>query len=193
LAGISWRVNNAVQHIAAQEEGRRQPRTHLFVVATLYADSGSSPVNIRNMSPCGALIEAAVLPEPGARIGLRRGPLHATGKIAWRSDRRAGVNLDSSIHVADWMARLGSAGQAKVDAMVATVRGNAGASCLTPVAGPDSLSIEAELATLRSDLADLESKLIEDPILVATHPEIQTIDISLQRIDRIVQRLRGDG
>ena len=44
---------------------------------------------------------------------------------------------------------------------------------------------------LRAELAQLESALTEDTALVAAHPEIQTIDISLQRVDRVLKRLRA--
>ena len=54
--------------------------------------------------------------------------------------------------------------------------------------GIDRGSIQAESLLLRSDLAELEASLIKDVILVATHPEIQTFDISLQRIDRMLTR-----
>jgi hypothetical protein len=174
-------------------EGRHQPRTHLFVAATLYADSGAAPVHIRDMSLTGARIEGAVLPDPGAKIVLRRGQLQAAGRIAWRLENRAGLTLNASVLVSDWMARQGSAGQQRIDSLVAIVRNDA----LGPAEiGADALdrdSIEAELGQLRVELVELENSLVRDVILVATHPEIQTFDISLQRIDRILNRLRAEG
>ena len=163
------------------------------MAATLYADSGTTPVHIRNMSQFGALIEGAVLPDPGSKIMLRRGQLQAAGRIAWRFDNRAGVTLDASVHVADWMARQGSAGQQRIDSLVAIVRNDApgtAESCADPI---DRDSIEAELGQLCAELVELENALVRDVILVATHPEIQTLDISLQRIDRILKRLRAGG
>ncbi|HYC94160.1 MAG TPA: PilZ domain-containing protein [Sphingomicrobium sp.] len=175
-------------------EGRQLPRTHLFVAATLYADTTSMPVNIRNMSPSGALIEADGLPDVGTRISLSRGRLRVTGDIAWRADRRAGVRFEASVYVPDWMARLGSAGQQRVDAMLAIVKSDApgapGATVAT-VAPTSPASIEAELRLLRLELSNLETALIADVIVVATHPEIQTLDIAVQRIDRILRSLRA--
>ena len=162
------------------------------MAATIYSDAGSSPVHIRNMSLSGALIEAPLLPDPGSRISLRRGQLHAAGEIAWRRDRRAGVSLDAMVAVADWMARVGSAGQQQVDAAVASCKaGRAGGAGPVPASNP--ASIEVELVMLRTELAALENALIEDAALVAAHPEIQTIDISLQRVDRVLKRLRAGG
>jgi hypothetical protein len=54
------------------------------------------------------------------------------------------------------------------------------------------MPLEVELGQLRAELAELESALLADVILVATHPEIQTLDISVQRIDRILTSLRAE-
>lgn len=43
-----------------------------------------------------------------------------------------------------------------------------------------------ELTFLRSDLADLGDALVQDIRLVARHPEIQLLDIAIQRIDRLL-------
>ena len=193
MAGKPGNVNN-LAHQLPHHEGREQPRTHLFVAATLYSDAGSSPVHIRNMSSSGALIEAALLPDPGSRISLRRGQLHATGEIAWRSDRRAGVKLEAIVHVADWMSRIGTSGQQQVDAMISSCKAGDRPGNVTPLAtGSTPTSIEVELVMLRTELAVLENALVEDAALVAAHPEIQTIDISLQRIDRVLKRIRTGG
>jgi hypothetical protein len=186
-------VTNSALQIDPSEEGRRQPRTHLFVAATVHADSGVSPVNIRNMSQSGALIEAAVLPEAGTSVILRRGQLHARGNVAWRVDNRAGIKLDASVHVPDWMARQGSVGQQRVDSLIAIVRNDAPKASAMAAEVAEQISIETELVELRAELAALEHALIEDVILVATHPEIQTFDISLQRVDRVLKRLRAGG
>lgn len=193
FADQSGHVNSAARQIDPTPEGRRQPRTHLFVAATLHADASSSPVRIRNMSQSGALIEAPVLPEPGSAVTLRRGQLQARGSIAWRVDNRAGVRLEASVHVADWMARQGSVGQQRVDSLIAIVRNDAPKASAMAAETTERSSIETELVELRAELAALENTLVEDVILIATHPEIQTIDISLQRIDRILKRLRAEG
>jgi hypothetical protein len=156
-------------------------------VATLYGESASAPVHVRNMSPSGALIESAVLPEPGSRIALMRGNLRAAGRIAWRSGGRAGIAFDATVYVADWMSRKVGAHQAKVDEMISAVR--AGASVATSQDEQATDTIEPELILLRADLAELGNSLVNDTILVATHPEIQVLDISIQRIDRMLLRL----
>lgn len=185
-------MNQAARQTDPASEGRHQPRTHLFVAATLYADAGSSPVTIRNMSLSGALIEGAVLPDVGDRVRLRRGQLQAAGAIAWRTDRKAGVRLEASVHVPDWMSRQVNAGQERVDELVSIVR-NHGPKAAAVAGGPVQLSVEGELHQLRLELGELEAALLKDVVVIATHPEIQTLDISVQRIDRVLKALRARG
>ena len=162
------------------------------MVATLYTGEGATPVHIRNMSHSGALIEGAALPDVGERIKLKRGQLQAIGWIAWRAGCRAGVRLGGAVDVQDWMSRQISAGQERVDAMVSIARGEASAGRPVSPVPAVRLSIEAELCQLRLELAALEADLLKDVIMVATHPEIQTIDVSVQRIGRILEGLRTD-
>lgn len=193
MAGKTGFVNQAARQIDAVHDGRHQTRTHLFVAATLYADAGSTPVTIRNMSHSGALIEGIALPDVGERIRLKRGQLQAAGAIAWRVDRKAGVRLEASVHVPDWMSRQLHAGQERVDELVSIVRNHGPKAAAVPVAATPQLSVEGELHQLRLELGELEAALLKDVVVVATHPEIQTIDIALQRVDRILKGLRARG
>ncbi len=163
------------------------------MAATLYADGASTPVHIRNMSQSGALIEGSVLPDVGVRVALKRGQLQAIGCIAWRVERKAGVKLEAAVHVSDWMSRQGSNGQERVDALLSIVRSDAPNDSGAPAVASAAVSIETELALLRTELIGLGSGLTSDAILVATHPEIQAIDICVQRIDRMLLALHGRG
>ena len=62
---------------SATPEDRRDERTHLFVIGTLYFGRSSAPVRVRNLSATGALIEGTSLPHVGTEIILRRGDLKA--------------------------------------------------------------------------------------------------------------------
>lgn len=186
-------VNQAARPIDPAPDGRQQTRTHLFVAATLYADAGSTPITIRNMSQSGALIEAAVLPDVGERIRLSRGQLRANGWIAWRVERRAGVRLASAVHVPDWMSRQVSADQERVDALLSMVRNDGPTAPAIAARTTGQLSMEAELLQLRVELGELEAALLQDVVVIATHPELQTLDISVQRIDRVLKALRAGG
>lgn len=163
------------------------------MAAALYSDAGSAPVHIRNMSPSGALIEAPLLPVAGSRILLKRGSLQASGRIAWQVNRRAGVAFEAMVHVADWMARTASSGQNRVDEIVAGFKASPGRPPVQTSPSNDSsgtTTIQVDLAMIRADLLALSESLIADAIIAATHPEIQTLDITLQRIDQMLLKLR---
>jgi hypothetical protein len=185
-------VSSAASTIATLDEGRRQPRTHLFVAATLYYSGGAAPVRIRNMSPSGVLVEGAGLPEPLTAVTLKRGSLQITGEVAWKADQKAGIAFSTTVDVGAWMSRQPSSDQARIDAIVADFKTGGGAhrsgQAAEPLPGGNSL--ETELFELREDLARLGNSLVNDPALVATHPEVQMIDISVQRLDRMIGRLR---
>ncbi|MGH6706926.1 MAG: PilZ domain-containing protein [Sphingomicrobium sp.] len=185
-------VNRTASAIVSFDEGRRQPRTHLFVAATIYSDGDAARVRIRNMSPSGVLIEGADLPEPGTAVTLKRGSLEASGEVAWKADQKAGIAFSSAVQVASWMLRHPSSRQARIDAIVTDFKTGRQAvdQEQKAEASPGIGSLETELRGLRAELALLGNKLVNDPILVATHPEIQMLDISVQRVDRMISQIR---
>ena len=167
------------------DDGRRNERTHLFLSAMLHSSAGSSPVHIRNISPTGALIEGSIEPKQGEELVLTRADLDASAKVVWKVGRRAGIAFTSTIHVADWMARPSSAHQGRVDELIRKIRSGSGCATIAPPAPPASM-IEAELQALKKYLGELESGLIGDVVVVATHPEIQLLDVALQAVDRML-------
>ena len=186
-------MTNAAPAVDMPDDGRSQPRTHLFVAATLHSDVESVVVHIRNMSPSGALIESSAIPEPGIRVILKRGSLHCVGKVAWKVGCKGGIAFETTTFVADWMSRHPSKQQQRADEIVSNFKMDGRSGTCSAVDSKTTSrvgSIEAELMMLHSDLAELEASLVSDAILVATHPEIQTLDISLQRIDRLVTNIR---
>jgi hypothetical protein len=195
LAAIISSMSGSTPQLAplTADEGRRQERTHLFVAAQLCFASGACPVHIRNMSPSGALIEGAVLPDQHEAATLRRGPLEAKVRIVWKAGRKAGVSFLSPVHVADWMSRTMPSHQAKVDDLVRTIRSGEGGvgGNVQGMAGRIAPPIEAELRDLRRELAMLEHALAGDEAVIMAHPEIQLLDIALQRIDRMIASVRA--
>lgn len=174
-------------------EGRRHERTHLFLAASVHSKAGSCPVHVRNISASGALIEGSIVPNQGDRLILKRGSLQASASIVWKAGRKAGIAFSSVIPVADWMARQPSAHQGRVDEMIQVIRSGGGnwadgAGELKENASERSL--ETELRALRGTLTELETGLLGDVILIATHPEIQLLDIALQAVDRMLDAVR---
>jgi hypothetical protein len=171
--------------MVALTHGRQHDRTHLFVAAILHSGTGSCPVNVRNISTSGALIEGAIAPGPGATVTLMRGSLQVSATILWKLDRQAGIAFSSPLQVADWMPLKAGAHQGQVDGMIDTIRSGTGDRPGGPMdRRPDSL--DTELRALRSEIAQLGDALVKDTLLIAAHPEIQLIDIALQRIDRML-------
>ena len=180
---------------SSANDSREQSRTHLFVVAILCSGTASASVHIRNLSPSGALIEGCILPEPGTKIALRRGSLQTTGRVAWKLGRRAGISFDATAYVADWMSGQGNPAQCRADDFISNYRAGAdrGAGDKPQADLPSPGSMRAELTLVRADLVSLGNALVGDAILVATHPEIQALDVSLQRIDKILLQLKESG
>lgn len=183
-------MSSAASATTSIDEVRAERRTHLFVAATLCADERSTPVNIRNMSPTGALIESSALPAAGTVVTLKRGSLEIAGRIAWKAGRKGGIAFCSAIRVAQWMSRMSGGDQQRVDKIVSDYKAGTSNAALPAAADGCGDTVTAELLVLRTELAQLGDDLIGDMALVAAHPEIQTLDIALQRVDRLIARLR---
>ena len=91
-----------------------------FTDSRMNACRSVGATGLMNDSELFAFVVTRLLPldPPKLEVGAARcdcGHLQAAGRIAWRFDNRAGVRLDASVHVSDWMARQGSALQQRVD------------------------------------------------------------------------------
>ena len=115
-------MDSALSTSSGPADLRHGARTHLFVIATLCWDAGSTPVHVRNMSANGALIEGAILPKPGSPFVLKRGSLQVGGRIAWAASRQAGLAFSATVSVADWMARQANARQDQIDEIVSALK-----------------------------------------------------------------------
>ena len=182
--------------LSATSFDRRDERTHLFLVATLYSGAASAPVRVRNLSPSGALVEALGLPPAGSAVVLRRGPLEAAGTVAWSSAERAGLSFHLPVTVSAWLPTKEKARQAQVDQIAFRVKHASGGTSALPsvVAGPSLITPEAavaDLIRLQAELGELADLLARDPLVVAAHPEIQWFDAAEQRMTKIVAALRA--
>lgn len=187
LGATYWSMSGGTAALARPDDERRQARTHIFVAATLYWRNGSTPVRIRNMSQNGALIEALDLPDVETPIIIKRGSLEASGSVAWKAEPKAGLAFANHVYVADWMGRAAPSHQERVDEIVALLKADRRPS--NDLHPPSEKTIEEELASLQADLAALGSSLASDAILVATHPDIQILDIAVQRLGRVLVRM----
>ena len=179
----------------ATGNGRKHPRTAMFVAATLRAGGRAFPVRIRNVSEHGALVEGGILPPAGTSIELLRAELRASGTMAWVAGGRAGLALDGHLVAAAWMTGKGGDHQRRVDERIALAR-QCPADRPTPVLSPgfdattgdDGAAIEEVVA----QLGTLGDRLAGDDAIVERHATaLQAIDEAQQRLMGIARRLRG--
>jgi len=175
---------------APTSELRLEPRTNLFVVATLYAAEGSTPVRIRNMSREGALVESAAIPSVGSAVELCRGSLSAFGSVIWLAGCKAGVRFDGGIAVAEWLpsGKAGS-GQMLADDMVHQARLGAIASATTPTSAAPAArrsQIPDELLRLCRSLEEASEELAADAVIAERFPgPLQAIDMATQALAKL--------
>lgn len=166
-------------------EERAEPRTNLFVAATIATDAMSGPVRLRNISPSGARVEAAELPDVGARVRLRRGTLSISGVVGWRNGKSMGMRFDRPTDVQLWLPN-GQSSQQTIDQAVKAIRlGDHPAP--TPVPARNSESYE--LLSIADMLEGLGDALSEDPEVVAKYfAKLQVLDIATQKLRQIGSR-----
>lgn len=144
---------------SVDSELRSDPRTNVFLMATLYTTEGSYPVRVRNLSLFGALLESGELPEKHVPVLLKRGSLSVRGELAWQRSKYCGVRFKDSIDVAEWVKRSGPDGQQKVDAAIAAFRSGIPAKAQLAVVSADQApahdSIAAELLRICERIAAL--------------------------------------
>lgn len=168
-------------------EHRIEPRSNLFVIATLYVGGGSAPVRVRNMSRSGALIEGATLPPVDSAVRLCRGSLNVSGRLVWLDQRKAGLRFDTRVVVADWLPNGKRAGQQMIDQMVHETRLGTGHGIspprtLSPMAG----ALHDEMLALSASLQRAAEALAADSVVAACHSgPLQTIDIAAQALAKL--------
>jgi len=81
----------------SMSQNRRSRRSNVLMAASLETASGSANVTLRNLSAEGALIEGDRIPEPGEILIFRKNELAVSGRVAWVSDRRAGIAFDTKL------------------------------------------------------------------------------------------------
>ena len=78
-------------------QNRRSRRSNVLMAATLETATGSATVTLRNLSADGALVEGDRIPAEGSLLVFRKKDLAVGGKVAWISERRAGIAFDSKL------------------------------------------------------------------------------------------------
>ena len=167
---------------------RSEPRTNMFVMASMSSSSVSGPVKIRNLSEHGALIESAQLPAVGEMLELRRGEILVSGRVVWRLDGKAGLQLDGPVTPTDWMP-AGHAGQAAVDSTFQNLKTGVGTSPVSQAAPSTGQPSDPTMLRRTADSLDaLADSLAEDSDVVARHAsELQVLDIASQTLRKLAR------
>lgn len=179
----------------------RLPRKNLLLAASIESGALKAPVRIRNLSESGAMLDGAVLPDPGVKLVLQRADIRMGATVIWRAAGRCGVRFDeTSATVDEWVAGArspsfeGHQGQARVDAIQTAVRSGAALPPEAPAAGSKALAPEEidgrvaeEIVHVRRLLEALGEELVDDPLVVQRHMQ------ALQNLDRASQILEHLG
>lgn len=162
----------------------RETRTNRFLSARLETAAGSRAVTVRNISPCGALLEGSGLPAPGTVVRLTRDHLFASGKVVWRRDRRCGLRLDEPIRISQWMGKNSNIGKSTIDTALGLLdpvdEDTPGPGLLASVHGTNLINC---IELLETQLATLSDALIASPVVLSRHA------VHLQALDTLAQGL----
>ena len=82
---------------SSMSQSRRSQRSNVLMAATLESAAGTAKVTLRNLSSDGALVEGDRIPEEGSLLVFRKNDLAVGGKVAWISERRAGIAFDAKL------------------------------------------------------------------------------------------------
>lgn len=176
--------------VSGESDNRSEPRTNLFVMATMHAGARSVPVKVRNLSKSGALIEGSDLFESGAEVRLCRAEFDVPGIIVWCIDGRAGLRFHAPVDVTDWLpGGSTNAGQYRVDRLVQRFKDSGSASTISATdlerTHSEDVSV-AELNSLRKAIETLAEDLASDPAVVDRYGvKLQMLDVAAQMLGRI--------
>jgi hypothetical protein len=179
-------------------ETRTNSRTNMFLGAVLRGAGLCAPVKIRNMSPTGALVEGALIPESGSAVELLRGSLIVSGIVAWREDGRCGLRFSSLVAVAEWLAPPSNGAQQRIDDTVRLLKLGAlpmsqRASAEAPASAPPrSVQFGEDLLGAARLIENFGDRLASDVEMLVRHSDLlQDLEIALQTIHLVAEVLGG--
>jgi hypothetical protein len=167
------------------DDKRFDPRSNIFVIATLYGGGAPAPVRVRNMSRHGALVEAAALPPIGTPVRLCRGSLSVTGEVMWVDEGKAGLHFGSMTSVGEWLpGGKRGIGQQMADELVHQARlGEVPALNAAANIETEPCPMSVELQRYAAELEQAGGELAADAEIAGRYAA------SLQAIDGVAQAL----
>lgn len=179
-------------------EARANARSNMFLAAVLRGDNFSAPVKVRNMSPNGALVEAAAVPDRGAEVQLIRGSMIVPATVIWSAAGRCGLRFGSLACVRDWLTPVSNSVQQQVDDAVRLLKLGAVPMPRSAVQSGDRKPAPEEFGRdLRSAARLIEmlgDVLSSDEQVLSRHGDrLQNLDIALQMIAAVAEALDSGG
>lgn len=170
----------------SDKDNARAVRTNVFVMATLYSESSSAPVKIRNLSPSGALIEGMLIPSKGTPLSLRRGSLNVAGAVAWTNNGRAGVEFEAPTSVGPWLpGGEKMLKQGRIEAIIHGAKEQLLPSARAALPRPGPIT-QTEIEKSRDMLQALADSLVDDMNVVLHHgDQLQSLDFAIQVLGRL--------
>jgi hypothetical protein len=92
--------------VGNEPERRRADRVRLLLSARLVTTIDEFPVTLRDISLTGAMVEGPRLPSAGLDVILKRGGFEIFSLIVWVDGRRAGLEFETPLAVADMVAQF---------------------------------------------------------------------------------------
>jgi hypothetical protein len=181
------------------DDPRSNARTTIFLPATLLTGGAKpQPVKIVNLSPGGAMIEAAVLPPRRTAVKLVSAQFSIVGRVAWEAGNRAGLEFDSPLSLKQVIASPAASGPPPLAPVVAPLPAEAPSAASEPLPPEERLPPSSNKSTNELDVAaellrQFGAALARDEGVLSRHGvALQKIDIAVQLLEALAAGA-GDG
>ena len=173
-----------------QDYQRAFVRSKTFLAATMQVKEVACPVRVRNLSPLGAMIEAASVPGIGTTITVGRGSLAAAAEVVWTEADHFGVRFTEEVDVARWISE-----RHQTDSMAPVpstrISSKDGSAQLDLDDSIIASRIADEISYLGRVMEGVSDILSKDPLLRHRHARsIQDLAIGEEMLDQLAAVLK---
>ncbi|HEU4704684.1 MAG TPA: hypothetical protein VFS45_03100, partial [Sphingomicrobium sp.] len=153
----------------------------------------SYPVRIRDLSPTGARVETAIVPEVGAEAKLVRGRLGIACMVTWSADHFCGLRFTAPISVLEWMTHRVAQERRRHDDLALPGGGGGGGAGIR-LEAEKAARVARDLARVSRLLDALGEALAGDPHVVARHGvRLHTLGLAMQTLAALSETILSAG
>ena len=179
-------------------ETRVPAQTNLYLAASLLSAGVAYPVRIRDLSPTGARVETAIVPEVGAEARLVRGRLSIACLVTWSADHFCGLRFAAPVSVLEWMTHRVAQEKRRHDDIGSPGGGGGGGAAAAAAAArleaEKTARVARDLARVSRLLEALGEALAGDPHVVARHGvRLHTLGLAMQTLAALADTIQGGG